>query len=213
MKNKTTNIYTEWLPLINSLSDEDAGKVFKTILLYQNDDEVNCDNAIWLFIKTKIDEYNLDKRNKSNKRADAGRLGGLAKASNAKQNLATPSKPSIKENKIKENKIKENKEVTKVTSKVSFLDDNILNQYKDIWYGWLKYKSTVHKMKYKTKNGEQKAFTELFNLSSGEVSIAQKIVQQSIDKEYKGLFPIKFNKPVKTDKPSITIFNDNEEPF
>jgi hypothetical protein len=108
MRNKTTNIYTEWLPLIETLTDEQAGIIFKSILQYQNGCDVSCENPIWLFIKSKIDNYNEDLRNKSNFRSEAGRLGGLAKASNAKQNVATPSKPSIKENKIKEKKIKEN---------------------------------------------------------------------------------------------------------
>lgn len=115
MRNKTTNIYTEWLPLIDSLNDETAGKIFKCILKYQNGEEVISQNPIWLFIKTKIDEYNNKLENIKEKRRISGSYGGLAKASKCYQKLANDSKSkqnlanlAIKENKIKQNKIKEN---------------------------------------------------------------------------------------------------------
>ena len=110
IRNKTTNIYTEWKPLVEALSDEDAGKVFKYIFKYQSNEEVKCFNPVWIFIKSKIDEYNHKGEQISEKRRENGRLGGLAKASNFQQELASDGKSSnkIKENKTKQNKIKEN---------------------------------------------------------------------------------------------------------
>lgn len=109
MRNKTTNIYTEWLPLIESLPNEDAGVIFKTILKYQNGDDVECNNPIWFFIKSKIDEYNDKLEVIKEKRRISGACGGLANASKRKQQIAINSKSSnkIKENKTKQNKIKE----------------------------------------------------------------------------------------------------------
>lgn len=201
MRNKTTNIYTEWLPLIETLSDNDAGIIFKNILLYQNGNDVNCNNPIWLFIKNKIDSYNQDKRNKSNKRAEAGRLGGLAKASNAKQNVANDSKLSIKENKIKENKIKEDK---------SFLNEFVLGSYKDIWNVWLNYKSSILKDKYKSLRGEQTVFRQLQELSNGDVNIAEQIVNQSMDNEWKGLFELKAGYKPKVTQTTISKEEEQE---
>lgn len=106
IKNKTTNIYTEWKPLIEALSNEDAGKLLKDILKYQANECVDNNNPVWLFIKSKIDEYNEKGKQVSEKRKENGRLGGLAKASKCQQELANDGKSS---NKIKENKIKENK--------------------------------------------------------------------------------------------------------
>lgn len=115
MRNKTANIYTEWLPLIDTLPDEQAGKVFKAILKYQNGEDIELKNPIWLFIKSKIDEYNNKLEEIKEKRRISGSYGGLAKASKCYQKLANDSKNkqnlpnlAIKENKIKENKIKEN---------------------------------------------------------------------------------------------------------
>lgn len=106
IRNKTTNFYTEWRPLIDGLSDSDAGKLLKDILKYQSNEEVINTNPVWLFIKSKIDEYNNKLSSITEKRQKSGRLGGIAKASKCQQVLANDGKSS---NKIKENKIKENK--------------------------------------------------------------------------------------------------------
>lgn len=113
MRNKTANIYTEWLPLIESLQDDVAGKVFKCILKYQNGDDVESQNPIWLFIKSKLDEFNDKYADIAERRRNAGSKGGIAKASKCQQKLASDSKSkqdlasvAIKENKTKQNKIK-----------------------------------------------------------------------------------------------------------
>jgi hypothetical protein len=118
MRNKTANIYTEWLPLIDTLPDEQAGKVFKSILKYQNGEDIELKNPIWLFIKSKIDEYNNKLEEIKEKRRISGSYGGLAKASKCYQKLANDSKDkqnlpnlAIKENKIKENKTKQNNNI------------------------------------------------------------------------------------------------------
>ena len=110
IRNKTTNIYTEWKPLVEALSDDEAGKVFKCIFKYQSNELVECQNPVWVFIKSKIDEYNHKGEQISEIRREIGRSGGLAKASKCKQVLANDGKSSnkIKENKTKQNKIKEN---------------------------------------------------------------------------------------------------------
>ena len=105
MRNKTTNIYTEWLPLIQSLPNEIAGAIFKNILRYQNGEDIDNDFPVWLFIKSKIDEYNAKKENISEKRKKSGSYGGIANASKRKQMLANDSNSS---NKIKEKKINNN---------------------------------------------------------------------------------------------------------
>lgn len=117
VRNKTTNIYTEWKPLIDALSDEDAGKVFKFIFDYQSGVDINSSNPVWLFIKSKIDDYNEKGKQVSEKRRKNGKLGGLAKASKCQQELANDGNSS---NKIKENKIKENK-----------INNNILPEQED----------------------------------------------------------------------------------
>ena len=175
MRNKTTNIYTEWLPLIDTLSDEQAGKVFKAILKYQNGDDIELKNPIWLFIKTKIDEYNNKLSDIKEKRRISGSYGGLAKASKCYQMLASDSKPkqdianlAIKENKTKENKTKENikyiyfgelknvrltqEEYEKLSEQYSNLDQAI--EKLDTWLGTSgsKYKNKPHYAYFKSNS-------------------------------------------------------------
>lgn len=114
MRNKTANIYTEWLPLIESLQDDVAGKVFKCILKYQNGEDIDSQNPIWLFIKSKLDEFNDKYANIAESRRNAGSKGGMAKASKCQQKIAKDSKDkqslanvAIKENKTKQNKTKQ----------------------------------------------------------------------------------------------------------
>lgn len=104
IRNKTANLYTEWKPLINGLSNEEAGIILKNILNYQSGEDINNTNPVWIFIKAKLDEYNNKLIQISEKRKENGKRGGLAKATKCYQMLANDSKCS---NKIKENKIKE----------------------------------------------------------------------------------------------------------
>jgi len=62
----------------------------------------------------------------------------------------------------------------------------------EAWKKWINYKKQI-KSKYKTLNGEVSQIKELIKISEGDKEKQGKIVQQSIDKEWKGLFPIKEN--------------------
>jgi hypothetical protein len=122
IKNKTTNIYTEWKPLIEALSNEEAGILLKDILKYQSGEEVKNNNPVWLFIKSKIDDYNKTGETIAKSRSLAGKIGmakrwGITKITNDNtdnkcyQMITNDNKNNnkIKENKIKENNIKEKK--------------------------------------------------------------------------------------------------------
>ena len=61
---------------------------------------------------------------------------------------------------------------------------------KEAWQVWLKYKSEI-KSKYKTQNGEMKKVSELIKISGDNLDLQQKIITQSIDNEWKGLFELK----------------------
>ena len=96
-------LYADIISTISLLSNEEAGKLFKLILDYQNGIDLqnnSIDFSIKLVLFPIIEQFKRDK-NKwesiKNERKEAGRLGGLAKQANAKfakQNLAKPSKSS-----------------------------------------------------------------------------------------------------------------------
>ena len=93
MKNKKGFIlYADINTTVNKLSDEYAGKLFKHILSYVNDEEPTTNDMLLEIAFEPIKQQlkrDLDRwQNTKTKRADAGRLGGLAKATNAKQKVA-----------------------------------------------------------------------------------------------------------------------------
>jgi hypothetical protein len=180
-RNKSAQIYTEWLPLIEHLSDSEAGKLLKNILNYQNGDDITSKNPVWFFVLNKLEEYNGNYDEIRGKRIDAGRLGGIAKASKCQQVLENPSKPT---NKTKQNKTKQNK-----TKSISFLSDDFLRDRKELWIEWLQYKKEVHSNKYKTEKGEKTQFNQFVKFGGD-----RKYLDKVMCNEWKGFYEIKINK-------------------
>ncbi len=67
--------------------------------------------------------------------------------------------------------------------------------FKSQWKLWKVYKNKKHKFTYFDEESEQKALTELFNLSNQNEKTATLIIRQSIDEGWKGLFELKDKKP------------------
>ena len=91
---KSFLMFTEWAPFFESATDEQAGDLIKGIFAYVKGEEPELKPATvpaYAFIVSQIDK-NFEKWEEAKRqKKEAGRLGGLAKASRAKQNLAEPS--------------------------------------------------------------------------------------------------------------------------
>lgn len=90
-------MYTEYIDQIGMLTDEEAGQLLKAVLEYAKDGEVpNIENRMvgltFSFIMAQMDRDNEKYEAAIERKKEAGRQGGLAKASKSKQNLAEPSK-------------------------------------------------------------------------------------------------------------------------
>lgn len=95
-------LYTDQREVFDELTDDDAGKLIKIIFAYVNDENPEVNDRLlkvaFLPIKTQLKRDLVIWDEKKQQRAEAGRKGGLAKASNAtfatndssksKQNLA-----------------------------------------------------------------------------------------------------------------------------
>ena len=68
------------------------------------------------------------------------------------------------------------------------------SEIEEAWDSWKEFKQVQYKFKYKTLKSEQAAFDELVNLSGNNVQTAIQIINQSMAKGWKGLFPLK-NEP------------------
>lgn len=92
---KSFVLYTDQREVFDELSDQDAGRLIKHIFAYVNDENPSTDDLLlkvaFLPIKTQLKRDLRIWDEKKQQRAEAGRKGGVAKANNAKQNLANPS--------------------------------------------------------------------------------------------------------------------------
>lgn len=94
-KNSTTKksfvLYVDMLDVLEDLTDEQAGQLFKAIRDYHNDVDPVLTQVIKPIFRLFSNQLARDAENwalERERRREAGRKGGLAKASNAKQHLA-----------------------------------------------------------------------------------------------------------------------------
>jgi hypothetical protein len=84
---KSFVLYTDQREVFDELTDEDAGKLIKIIFAYVNDENPEVTDKLlkvaFLPIKTQLKRDLVIWDEKKQLRAEAGRKGGLAKASNA----------------------------------------------------------------------------------------------------------------------------------
>lgn len=92
---KSFVLYTDQREVFDELEDADAGKLIKLIFSYVNDESPEVTDRLlkvaFLPIKTQLKRDLVLWDEKKQYRSDAGRKGGLAKASNATEILAKPS--------------------------------------------------------------------------------------------------------------------------
>lgn len=108
MKNRTINLYTEWKPLIDALTDSEAGLLLKDIFNYQSGIDVKNSSPVWFFIKSKIDDYNEIGKAISNVRRDSVNKRWEKHDTNEYNSIQMNTNDTIKEEKRKEKKTKEN---------------------------------------------------------------------------------------------------------
>lgn len=92
---KSFVLYADQREVFEELSNEDAGKLIKHIYAYVNDENPETEDKIirlaFLPIKTQLKRDLKLWEDKKQVRSEAGKKGGLAKASNATNTLAKPS--------------------------------------------------------------------------------------------------------------------------
>lgn len=96
---------------------------------------------------------------------------------------------------------KEGKE-KKITPPVKLSFDPFTSAFAEKWQMWRNYKANEHKDSYKTTDSEQHALNKLIRISGRNEETAFKIIMQSIENHYKGLFELNgsVQKPAKEKK-------------
>jgi len=124
---------------------------------------------------------------------------------------ATPPKSRVDKSRVEENREDNNKPPTpfKKEFDLSFIE-NV--DFKDLFSKWLRYRKEIKKP-FKSKMSVQSAYKNLLKLSNTDISVAKKIVEQSICRQWQGLFALKedfknknnevgYAKPVENKYPS-----------
>lgn len=91
-------LYNSFYEPIKSLSNEQLGKLFRSIFDYTMNGEITQDNDIliaFMFIKNQIDKDAIKWEDEKNKRSEAGRIGGIRRAMNKNQALSSKSKQCL----------------------------------------------------------------------------------------------------------------------
>jgi len=149
---KSFVLYTDQREVFDELSDEDAGRLIKHIFSYVNDENPSTDDLLlkvaFLPIKTQLKRDLKIWDEKKLQRAEAGRKGGIAKSSNAKQSLANPSNATNDVANLAVNVNVNGNDIYKQTSSELKVNEESHNQiFRELWKSHMWLESTG--MKYK----------------------------------------------------------------
>jgi predicted nucleotidyltransferase len=166
---KSFVLYTDQREVFDELSDEDAGKLIKHIFSYVNDENPSTDDILikvaFLPIKTQLKRDLKIWDEKKQQRAEAGRKGGVAKASNAKQTLAKPSnaKNDVANLAVNVNVNDNVNDIYIQTEKILKVDVESHNQiFRELWHStiWLEGIAMKHKVTTKEVQDHMNEFRE-----------------------------------------------------
>ena len=75
------------------------------------------------------------------------------------------------------------------------------------WQLWKAYKKKKYKFSFMSSDSENRKLTELKNLSGNDEKVAVKIIEQSIDNNWKGFFELKIIQSNKKSKDQNFVSN------
>ncbi len=207
-------IYCDLIKTVKKLPPEKQGNLFMHILEYVNDLNPETNDLLIEIafepIKQQLKRDLKDWDSKRLKRAEAGKKGGLAKSSNAKQNIASSSNATkdvanvavtdtvtvtvtdTVTDTVIDTVIKEKKKPKKVSGGgIEIIKPFLSENFNIQWNRWKEYKWKEMKFKYKSEIAEASALKKLDNLSKQNESIAIKIIEESISNGWAGFFELK----------------------
>lgn len=191
-------LYRDLIHTVRKLSNEQAGELFKHILAYVNDENPVTENVIIDLVfepikqglKRDLKKYErVVERNKSNG-SKGGRPRKPKKPTGLNNNPNNPSEP-----KKADSDIDSDNDIV-ISKDISIKKENIDINYLPVIQKWITYKKKI-KNNYKTIEGFNAFYNELIKLSRGDLILADSIIQQSINKEWKGIFELKTDIKIK----------------
>ncbi len=172
--------YDELMMLSDSLSDVEKKSLVSKLSEIEGEYFIN-----WVLVAI------FKRRKYAQNRAD-NRIKGHEKKLKELENISTSYDNHMEYEIVIENKDIKETEIKEKSKTLNFHFDT--ENFKSQWKLWKVYKNKKHKFTYFDEESEQKALTELFNLSNQNEKTATLIIRQSIDKGWKGFFELKDEK-------------------
>ena len=220
MKRDSIIFYRSFYEAITELPIEIQGSIYTAIFEYSlNFNEVVLDGlpkTIFTLIKPQLDANN--KRYKNGLKGGRNKQEETKTEPKRNQNETKPEANKNVNDNVNKN-INENdndillEKETKEISPKDLIEDDLVNpeieqrkkvaqkkeieypfptkEFKAGWDLWKAYRKKKDKFQYFDEESEQKALTELFNLSKQNQATSLAIIRQSIDKGWKGFFELK----------------------
>lgn len=123
------------------------------------------------------------------KLSQSGKNGALNRWKNGGPNGVAIGEANAKEIKEKESKLKENKIKENKVKEIIYPFES--DEFKKYWSLWVDFKKEQFNFTYKSSISLQAALNELTKLAEGREDLAIKIIMQSINNSWKGLFKLK----------------------
>jgi len=199
---KSFLLYADTIHTVRKLTDEQAGRLFKHVLAYVNDENPTTDDIlievafepIKQSLKRDLKKYEKIKllRSKAGKASAASKSENkqvLTHVKNVKQNSTHSTVNDSVSVSVNDSIINKKKNID-----TSFILPDI--SFKEIVDQWLLFRKELKKP-FKTQKGVEQFYIQLKKLSNNSPLIAQQIINQSISNEWQGIFELKASKPEK----------------
>ena len=181
-QNKSFILHKDSLSVLNKLTDEQAGKLFKSIFIYQTENVLPDDNLISIIFEPFLNQFKRDVENYKKTceaRKIAGSKGGKQKVANASKSKQKVANLADSDNK--------NKNESKNESK----NDLPIFINKDLFDSFVEMRNKIKKpLTDKAKELLLKDLTNFENLKAGNANLA---LENSIKNSWQGVFEPKPN--------------------
>ena len=181
-QSKSFILHKDSLSVLNKLTDEQAGKLFKSIFIYQTENVLPDDNLISIIFEPFLNQFKRDVENYK-KTCEARKIAG---SKGGKQKVANASKSKQKVANLADNDSKSKNE-----SKNESKNDLPIFINKDLFDSFVEMRNKIKKpLTDKAKELLLKDLTNFENLKAGNANIA---LENSIKNSWQGVFEPKPN--------------------
>lgn len=181
--------YSDWKNMFDEMPDEDAGKLIKHIFAYVNDENPESDSvlikAVFANIKAtlKRDLQKWDKQLKQ--RSEAGKISALNRSTKSNERSTVVNETVRNPTDSVSVSVSVNEKQYGSDLNFEFID----NRFSVCFFDWIKFRKEI-KDPILHQAVLEKCYTELVTLSKNDSKLAEKIVEQSMNKGWKHLYEL-----------------------